>query len=80
VDVLMVSWKEVRPGRMEEVSLRSANWTVIPRARQMVDTLLPVYISSGCNFSIIYYHVTIYPLFCSNSKRGKTKAKRELEI
>jgi hypothetical protein len=41
VDVLMVSEKEVRPGRMDEVSLRSANWTVIPRARQMDDTLFP---------------------------------------
>lgn len=41
VDVRMASEKEVRPGRMEEVSLRSANWTFMPRARQMVDTLFP---------------------------------------
>jgi len=45
VEVLMVSEKEVRPGRMEEVSLRSASWTVIPRARQMVDTLFPKWYS-----------------------------------
>ena len=45
VDVRMVSEKEVRPGRMDEVSLRSANWTVIPRARQMVDTLFPKWYS-----------------------------------
>jgi len=41
VDVLMVSEKEVRPGRMDEVSLRSANWTFMPRAQQIVDTLFP---------------------------------------
>jgi hypothetical protein len=50
VDVLMVSEKEVRPGRMDGVSLRSANWTAIPRARQMVDTLFPRWFSHQLQF------------------------------
>ena len=49
VDVLMVSEKEVRPGRTDEVSLRSANWTAIPSARQMADTLFPGYFLISSN-------------------------------
>jgi hypothetical protein len=41
----------VRPGRMEEVSLRSASWTVIPRARQIADTLFPEVDSHQLQFS-----------------------------